>query len=160
MKRLPLLLVAVVCVGLVGAAPASAAKHPAAIIDTWISGPSGTAGHGVLNGNAQGEILSTSATAPETLAFQVGADVSGGSATVSFFGGGGSPDFQVQYLAPGGTDITMAMTGRGYTVRKVPAGSTVTVTMVVRVMPSAAGHKGNMAVLAGSDMVAAFISAG
>jgi hypothetical protein len=65
----------------------------------------------------------------------------------------------VQYLAPGGADITRSVEGRGYTVRKVADGATVTIRMVVRVTPSAAGHAGNLAVRANTDMVAAFIAA-
>ena len=85
--------------------------------------------------------------------------MSGASTAVTFVGGGGSPDFWVQYLAPSGADITQAVAGRGYTVRKVPAGGTTTIRMIVRVMPSAAGHAGNLAVRANADMVAAFITA-
>jgi hypothetical protein len=160
MKRLPLVLVAVVCVVLAGAAPASAGNHAPAVVDTWISGPSGRAGEGVLSANAQGQILNVSADAPTTIVFDVGANVSGSPATFRFMGGGGSPDFRVQYLAPNGADITLAVTGRGYTVRKVPAGGTATIRMVATIMPSAAGHSGNLAVQAGSDMVSAFVTAG
>jgi hypothetical protein len=160
MKRLPLVLVAVACAVLAGAAPASAGKQAPAVVDTWISGPSGRAGEGVLSANAQGQILNVSANAPTTIVFDVGANVSGSATTFRFVGGGGSPDFQVRYLAPNGADITLAVTGRGYTVRKVPAGGTATIRMVVTIMPSAAGHSGILAVQAGSDMVAAFVTAG
>jgi hypothetical protein len=163
MKRAPLVVAATALCLLAAAAPASAAKPVkpggSVVVDTWISGASGRVGDGVINGNAQGEILDSPAHAPATLVFDVGATVSGGSATVTFKGGGGSPDFQVQYLSPSGSDITMSVAGRGYTVRKVADGGTATIRMVVRVMPSAAGHAGNLAVRANTDMVSAFITA-
>ena len=162
MKRVPLLVAATALCLFAAAAPASAGKVKpggSVVVDTWISGASGRAGDGVINGNAQGEILHSPATAPATLEFDVGATVTGGSSNVTFKGGGGSPDFQVQYLAPSGADITMAVVGKGYGVRKVQDGDTVTIRMVVRVMPSASGHAGNLAVRANTDMVAAFVTA-
>ena len=163
MKRLPLLAaVTALCLAAL-ATPASAAKpvKPTGgpVVDTWISGPPGRVGDGVLDGNAQGEILEIAAQAPGTLHLHVGAAVTGGSTNVVFKGGGGSPDFQVQYLAPNGSDITLAVTGKGYTVRKVGDGGSAEIEMVVRVMPSAAGHAGNLAVRANTDMVAAFVTA-
>jgi hypothetical protein len=158
MKRLPLVLVAVVCVVL-GAAPASAGSKTSATVDTWISGPPGRAGQGVLSANAQGQILNVPASAPTTIDFEIGADVTGGSSNVVFKGGGGSPDFRVRYVAPDGSDITLAVVGRGYTIRKVPAGGTVSIHMVATIMPSAAGHSGNLAVRANADMVSAFVTA-
>ena len=144
---------------LLPASPALAAKRGSApvTVDAWISSGGARTGVGIISRTGEGEILASSVTAPVTVIYDIGAAVSGGSTTVTFFGGGGSPDFVVQYYATDGTNVTLAVTGRGYIVRKVADGAVVHLRMVVQVRPSAAGHSGNLAVLAstssGGDMV-------
>ena len=151
---------------LLPATPALAGKATSSpvVVDAWIaSAGSEHTGAGVLSRTGVGESLASSVTAPTTVTSDVGATAIGGSATVTFMGGGGSLDFIVRYYAADGTDVTLAVTGRGYTVRKVASGATAHLKMVVQVRRSAAGHSGNLAVLAssssGGDMVMGFLTA-
>jgi hypothetical protein len=159
----PFLLLVALSVVVAGALPASAGTRASASIDTWIAGPGGSAGVGLVSRSGSGQSLDSSVLAPETLAYTITADVTRAGATVSFVGGGGSPDFSVRYQTLGGSDITLAVTGRGYTVRKVAAGTSVAIRMIVQVRSSAAGSSGNLAVLASTsstaDMVCAFVTA-
>lgn len=153
----------VLTIAILGALPASAGSRATATIDTWISGPGGSAGRGVVSRSGTGSSLDATVSAPQTLTYTLTADVSGAGSAVSFVGGGGSPDFSVRYQTLDGTDITLAVTGRGYSVRKVAAGSSASIRMVVQVRPSAAGRSGNLAVMASTpsmgDMVCAFVTA-
>ena len=112
--------------------------------------------------SAVGETYETTAPAPSRLVFDIVATPVGGKSDVTFLGGAGSPDFVIQYLSPGGADITLNVTGRGYRVRGVPAGQLTRITMVATLRASALGRSANLAVLAqtsgGRDMVAAFVT--
>jgi hypothetical protein len=144
-------------------APASAGKASPVAVDSWIVAENGTkVGQGITSPSAVGETYETSARAPSQLAFGVVATPVGGGSAVTFFGGGGSLDFAIQYLTSDGTDVTLKVTGRGYKVRGVAEGQHVHLTMVVYLRGSALGRSANLAVLAqtsgGRDMVAAFVT--
>jgi hypothetical protein len=163
--RLPLRLLAAVALLTIAIplAPASAGKAAPVAVDSWIVAENGTkTGQGLTSPSAVGETYETSAKAPSQLAFDVVATPVGGGSAVTFFGGGGSIDFAIQYLSPDGTDVTLKVTGRGYKVRGVLEGQQVHLTMIVRLQGSALGRSANLAVLAqssgGRDMVAAYVT--
>ena len=165
-SRRPLILTLTAAALLLPARPAFAAKHTSSpvTVDTSISAPGqGHVGVGILSRTGDGETLASSVSAPTTLTYDIAAAVSGGSTTVTFVGGGGSQDFVVHYYAADGSDVTMAVTGKGYGLRRVAAGMTVHLTMVVQVQRSAAGRSGNLAVLASGsgngDMVMGYVTA-
>lgn len=142
--------------------PANAGKAPVTV-DSWIVAEDGTkVGQGITSPSAVGETYATSATAPSQLMFDIVATPVGGTSAITFYGGAGSPDFAVQYLASDGSDVTLKVTGRGYKVRGVSEGARARLTMVLYVKASALGHSGNLAVLAqtsgGRDMVAAYVT--
>ncbi|MEO8476037.1 MAG: hypothetical protein ABI572_03165 [Actinomycetota bacterium] len=144
-------------------AQASAGKAAPVTVDAWIVAENGTkTGQGIRSPSAVGETYETSAQAPSRLIFDIVATPVGGRSDVTFLGGAGSPDFVIQYLSPGGVDITLTVTGRGYRVRGVSAGQLTRITMVVTLRASALGRNANLAVLAqtsgGRDMVAAYVT--
>lgn len=167
-NRRPLILILILTAAalLLPTGPAFAARQTSSpvTVDTSISAAGiGHVGVGILSRTGDGESLASSVSAPATVTYDIEAAVSGGSTNVTFAGGGGSQDFLVRYYAADGSDVTLAVTGKGYGVRKVAAGSSVHLTMVVQVQRSAAGRSGNLAVLASGsgngDMVMGYLTA-
>ena len=102
-------------------------------VDAWIrSGTPKKVGLGIVNADGTDQTKTRRITAGKTVTYTIGAIRHGaGTGTVEFVGGAGAPNYAVTYLLADGTDVTLDITGRGYTFRGVADGQTVRLILKV-----------------------------